>query len=97
MKGISEITSHSTVLQIKLFSNLSSSQDVKLLGSRRRGDCSTGLEIIQNAHPTLTSPAMNCPNPGGNVTDAIKKVMNPGYMRKLKRKKSLLKHNLIFL
>lgn len=85
-------------LQSKLLPNFSSPfYDIKpygLFGHRIRGDCSTELHRIANTHPTLTSPAMNCPNPGGKVTVAIRKVITPGYMRRLKRKKILLKYNL---
>lgn len=82
--------------QPKLLYLSSSFHDIKLLGHRIRGDCSTELHRISNTQPTLTSPAMNCPNPGGKVIVAIRKVITPGYARRLKRKKCLLKYNLIF-
>lgn len=90
--------SQSTVpLQSKVLPSFSSPfQDVRFLGHRGRGDCSTELHRSENILPTLTSPAMNCPNPGGKVKVAIRKDITPGYMRRLERKKSLLKYNVTF-
>lgn len=47
------------------------------------------LGSIYGHNSVLTSPAINCPKPGGNVRDAITKVMTPGYTRRLKQEKKV--------
>jgi len=69
----------------------------KVIGAQDKGRLFHRIaHRIANTHPALTSPAMNCPNPGGKVAVAIRKVITPGYMRRLKGKKSFLEYNLTF-
>lgn len=57
---------------------------------RRERDIKQHTLYVHNS--VLTSPAIYCPKPGGNVRDAITKVITPGYTRRLKQAGKKKKH-----